>query len=94
MYANGKRPFTQWEKEDKYPTWCDLARVQPVDFYPCVVESFGRFGPHSASLIRMLAAKCAKDLGLPPAVEVRRWFSLLGRRLQLDQADTLLNSCS
>ncbi len=84
---------TEGDKETKYPTWCRLARVQPVDFYPCVMEAFGRFGPHSAALIRSLATKCAEGWGLQPAVEARRWFSLLGRRLQLDQADILLNSC-
>ena len=81
-------------KERKYPVWCVEARVQPVDFSPCVLESFGRFGPKSARLIRRLAAESAAAWGVSPAVEQRRWFSLLGRRLQIDVADTLLNGCS
>ena len=81
------------EKEDAYPVWCERVRIQPVGFSPCVLESFGRFGPRSAALVRRLAAENAAAWGLRAAVETRRWFSLLSRRLQLDQADVLLNSC-
>jgi hypothetical protein len=81
------------DKEAAYPVWAAEAREQVVDFSPCVVEAFGRFGPRSADLIRTLAGRNAKAWGLTPGVEVRRWFSLLSRRLQIDQADILLNSC-
>ena len=81
------------DKEAAYPVWSAEARMQVVDFSPCVVEAFGRFGPRSASLIRRLAAENAAAWGLSPGVETRRWFSLLSRRLQIDQADILLNSC-
>ena len=81
------------KKEDAYPTWCAEARIQPVDFYPCVVEAFGRFGKSSAGIIRRLANESAAALGLNPAVERRRWFSLLARRVQIDQADILINGC-
>lgn len=80
-------------KEAAYPVWSEEARVRDVDFSPCVVEAFGRFGPRSAQLIRSLAAESAAAWGLIRQVEIRRWFSLLGRRLQIDQADILLNSC-
>ena len=80
-------------KEDAYPVWCAEARVQPVDFSPCVLEAFGRFGPRSEGLIRRLAAENAAAWGLSEPVEIRRWFSLLARRLQIDQADILLNGC-
>jgi len=82
------------DKEAAYPVWSAEARMQVVDFAPCVVEAFGRFGPSSASLIRRLAAENAAAWGLSPGVETRRWFSLLSRRLLIDQADILLNSCS
>ena len=81
------------EKEDAYPVWCERVRIQPVGFSACVLESFGRFGPRSAALVRRLAEENAAAWGLRAAVETRRWFSLLSRRLQLDQADILLNSC-
>ena len=80
------------DKEAAYPVWSAEARVRPVDFSPCVVEAFGRFAPRSAKLVRRLAAENAAAWGLVPQVEIRRWFSLLGRRLQIDQADILLNS--
>ena len=80
-------------KEDDYRVWRQRERVQPVDFWPCVVESFGRFGRRSAALIRMLAKESAAAYGISPAVETRRWFSLLARRLMIDQADILLNGC-
>ena len=81
------------DKEAAYPVWCDRIRVQPVGFSPCVFEAFGRVGPRSATLIRRLAGANAEAWGLNPAVEARRWFCLLSRRLQIDQADILLNSC-
>ena len=81
-------------KEDRYQVWCGLQRVQPVDFWPCVVESYGRFGRRSAVLVRMLAKVSAAAYGVPAAVETRRWFSLLARRLQIDQADILTNGCA
>lgn len=81
------------DKEAAYPVWAAEARVRAVDFSPCVVEAFGRFGPRSAALIRDLAGQNAAAWGLTPGVEVRRWFSLLSRRLLIDQADILLNSC-
>lgn len=74
--------------------WRLGVREQPVDFYPCVVEAFGCFGRRSAALIRKLARECAGAYGVHPAVEKRRWFSLLARRLQIDQADLLLHSCA
>jgi hypothetical protein len=78
-------------KEDDYSVWYQRQRVQPVDFWPCVVEAYGRFGRRSAALIRMLAKESAAVFGISAPVETRRWFSLLGRRLQIDQADILLN---
>ena len=81
------------DKEAAYPVWAAEARVRAVDFSPCVVEAFGRFGPRSAALIRDLAGQNAAAWGLTPGVEVRRWFSLLSRRLLIDQADILLHSC-
>ena len=81
------------DKEAAYPVRAAEAQVQAVDFSPCVAEAFGRFGPRSADLIRKLAGRNAADWGLTPGVEVRRWFSLLSRRLLIDQADILLNSC-
>ena len=80
-------------KEDAYTVWYRRQRVQPVDFWPCVVGAYGRFGRRSAALIRKLARECAAAYGVPVTVETRRWFSLLARRLQIDQADILLNSC-
>ena len=79
------------DKRLSYPVWCAFERVQPVDFSPMVVEAFGRFGKQSARLIRRLAGENASAWGLHPGVEARRWFHLLGRRLQLDQADILIN---
>ena len=80
-------------KEAAYPTWRERVRVQPVEFSPCVIEAFGRFGEASERLIRRLASESAAATGTSRAVEVRRWFSLLSRRLQLDEADVILNSC-
>ena len=79
------------EKEGAYPVWSEEARVQAAEFSPCVIEAFGRFGEASERLVRRLASESAAAAGTSQAVEVRRWFSLLSRRLQLDEADILIN---
>jgi len=76
----------------KYQVWCAHSRVQPVDFAPLVLETFGRVGPTSAKLVRRLACRSALDRGLNAAAECRRWFELLGLRLALDQANILMNA--
>ena len=81
------------DKEAAYPVWSAQERLQPVAFSPFVAEAFGRLGPRSAQLVARLAAESAAAWGLHAGVETRRWFALLSRRLQLDQADMLLNSC-
>ena len=80
------------EKALKYRVWCAQRRIQPVAFAPLVLESFGRFGPSSAAVVRRLARRSAQDRGASPAAECQRWFQLLGLRLALDQADILLNA--
>ena len=80
------------EKTGAYPVWASNARVAVADFSPCVFEAFGRCGVESARIIRKLAGRSASDRGVAPGGEAWRWFSLLSLRLQLDQADILLNS--
>ena len=80
------------EKENAYPSWANRARTAPADFSPLVFEAFGRCGRSTERTIRKLAARSAEDRGLSPKAEVLRWFSLLGLRLALDQADILLHS--
>ena len=71
--------------------WCDLVRVAPVDFAPLVFESSGRIGASSLRVVRRLAARSALDRGVSALREQRRWLELLTLRLQLDQANILLN---
>ena len=84
--------LAEGSKEAAYPVWVEQARAVSRDFSPCVFEAFGRCGEGTWKTIRALASLSAEARGLPPAEEVRRWISLLSLRLQLDQADILLNS--
>ena len=79
-------------KEAAYPVWVQEARVVSRDFSPFVFEAFGRCGETTWRTIRTLATLSAEARGLSPAEECRRWIALLSLRLQLDQADILLNS--
>ena len=78
-------------KELAYPTWCNLTCVAPMDFAPLVFESFGRCGKGTRRLIHDLATRSANDRGVAPKTEVKRWMELLSVRLQLDQANILIN---
>ena len=53
------------------------------------METYGRLGPDSASILSKLATRAAKDLDLQASVEVRRWREILGLRLQLENAEIL-----
>jgi hypothetical protein len=75
-------------KTEAYEVWRDLRRVTPADFSPVVFESYGRAGPQTEAVIKKLAL----ERGTDPNSEYKRWIELLGTRLQLCQADMLLNS--
>ena len=77
-------------KHRTYPTWVGGVRATMCDFHPVAMETFGRLGPDSAYILRKLAIRAAKDLDLDQAGEVRRWREILGLRLQLENADTLI----
>ena len=79
-------------KAEAYEVWRDLRRVTPADFSPVVFESYGRAGPQTEAVIKKLASKLALERGTCPNSEYKRWIELLGTRLQLCQADMLLNS--
>ena len=78
-------------KELKYRVWRDQARIADCDFYPLVVEAFGRVGEGTRRLIRRMASRAAMERGLSPEREWRRWLDLLGVCLQLSQAEALLD---
>ena len=69
-----------------------MARRAAVDFYPCVMEAYGRMGQSTLALVRRLSARAALDRGVGAAAEFRRWCELLGARLALDQAGILLDT--
>lgn len=72
------------------PAWRDAKRVTVNDFSPAAFEAYGRLGIATDKMLGQLATRNAAAWGVDAAAERHRWRGLLTLRLQLDQAEILL----